>query len=592
MKKILCLVLAMLVIFSLVAGCASGGETTTTPAPSTGSTGSSGSTSGGSTDTGSTGGDTTEESPKFTPNPPIDWPQYPVTNVEQDVLRYDMVAQTKELPLCGQKETFSCWWPITTNEYWSNFNEVANIQEMENRTNIHIDYVHPSANELAANFALMIASDDYCDMVFYAGLYTGGGDKAIEDGVFIRLNELIEEHAPNYDFIRNYTADGRKMTITSAGNIWSFYNVCYTNMPGYMGLNIREDIMKKAGIEERPVTIDDWDYALGVMMDTAGTEYAFGLPPTGVTRHSAFLSAWDIGSEWFQRDGVAMYGPAQPEFRNYVELMKGWYDKGYLRSDFYAVAPDNYNSEITMQDYGAEKFVACDGSNGFGTMLLQFGMATNPDLFCVAVRQPVLKEGDEIHIRYDQGVVNKGVSNAEQLAITTACENPELLCSWVDYRYTYEGSMLIYYGVPGLTYVETSPYHIAITENIINNPDGINPMTYMGKYKVGSWGANLGEYTNGWCFLDPAYGVEIQVWAQDKCDHNYPDIDMLTAEAAAEYTALYADIKTYIDETIPKFIIGAISMDEFDDFQSQLKAMGLDRCVELKQEALNDYNSR
>ena len=583
MKKLLSLVLAALMLFALVAGCSSDTEeTSATPTPSTGSE-SSTPTPNENTVTITDGDNTYTHS--YTP---LEWGQYPASDpaVGQDVLEFDMVAVTKNLPLVDEKVTFEAWWPMNASTYYTNYNEAANMQELENRTNIHIEYYQPSATEVATNFPLMIVAEDYADMIYYAGYYTGGGDKAIEDEVYIRLNELIDEYAPNYKAIREYTEEARKMTITSAGNIWGFYNICMENMPGYMGLNIRKDFMDRAGVTERPVTIDDWDETLGVMLDAIDeAEYAIAIPPTGITRYSAFLSAYGIGGEWFQVDGVAKYGPVEPEFRNYIELMRDWYSKGYLRTDFYAVPEANYNNDITWEEYGSGKCVAADGSNTFGNMLNQY--TDNPDVYCLAVRQPVLNEGDETHIRFDQGVIN-----GEQLAITTACENPELLISWVDYRYTFDGYLLLYYGIEGLTYVRDSEYHITITDNIINNEDGASPFTYLGKYTASILQCSLSDYTNGWCFLDPVYAEEIQVWGQDKCDHNYPDIDLLTAEDGAEFSALFTDIETYVFETVPKFIIGDLSMDEYDSFVEQIKAMGIDRCIELKQIALDDFNSR
>jgi len=592
MKKALSLILAVMLILALVAGCTSGGTTTTTPAPDSGSSsgGSTGNT-GSTGSSGSTGGETTGTVTKdgFVHNyTPLEWPEYPASDVGQDILQFDMIATTKNLPLTDEKATFTAWWPMGANDYYSDFNGAANMQELEARTNIHIDYFHVSGAEVATAFPLMIASDDYADMIYQAESYVGGGDKAIEDEVYIRLNELIDEYAPNYNAIRTYTDTAKKMTITSAGNIWGFYNICKEHMPGYMGMNIRQDFMDRVGLTERPVTIADWDEYLGIMLDgIEEAEYALAIPPTGVTQWSGFLSAWDIGSDWFQIDGVAKFGPYEPEFRNYLELMIDWYNKGYIRSDFYAVVPDNYNMEICWGELGEGLCVASDGANCFGNMLYSFGNTDNPDINIVAVRQPILNEGDETHIRFDQGVIN-----GSQLAITTSCENPELLVSWVDYRYTFDGYLLIYYGVEGLTYYLTDDYHVTITDHVINNEDGVSGMSYLMKYTASVLQCSVSDYTNGWCFLDPRYATEIKVWGMDKCDDNYPDIPMLTAEDGNEFAALYTDIETYIHENIPKFIIGDISMDKYDDFVKTLKTMGIERCIELKQKALDDYNSR
>ena len=580
MKKLFSLLLVAVMLFALVAGCSDGAEENPSSTPTSSSTDPTASADGENVRTIVDGENTYTHS--YTP---IVWGEYPATDVGQYVLEFDMVATTKDLPLTGEKVTFDAWWPMNANSYITDYNEATNTQEMENRTNIHIEYYQPPSTEAATSFPLMIASNDYADLIFYAGYYTGGGDKAIEDEVYIRLNELIDEYAPNYKAIREYTDEARKMTVTSAGNIWGFYSICKENMPGYMGLNMRQDFMDRAGITERPVTIDDWDEALGTMLNAIDSaEYALAIPPTGIARWSAFLSAWGIGGEWFQVDGVAKYGPIEPEFRNYVELMRDWYQKGYLRTDFYAVPEANYNNDITWEEYGMGKCVAADGSNTFGNMLARYG---DEEAFGIAIRQPVLNEGDETHIRFDQGVIN-----GQQLAISTACEDPELLVSWVDYRYTVDGWLLLSYGTEGETYVRDGDWHISVTDNIINNDEGVSASVFRSKYCVGGLEATLSDYTVNWCFLDPAYADEILVWGQDKCDHNYPDIDLLTAADGAEFAALFTDIETYVFETVPKFIIGTLSMDDYDDFVNQIKAMDIDRCIELKQIALDDFNSR
>ena len=517
--------------------------------------------------------------------------KHEVTDVGQDVLKFDMVSKTKQLPLTDERVTFTAWWPMGAGfaTTYDNYAKYPNMIEMENRTNVHIEYKQPSSTDVANSFPLMIASEDYTDMIFYADLYAGGGDKAIDDGVYIKLNDLIDKYAPNYNAIRNYTDDARKMTVTSSGNIWGFYSICKEHMPGYMGLNIRQDYLDKIGYQGRPVTIDDWTDVLGKLQSGISTlKYVFALPPTGVPQWSAFTSAYDIGSDWYQVDGKAKFGPSEPDFRKYVELMKSWYDKGYLRKDFYGVNPANYNMDVCWKELGAGDCAASDGANSFGNMLLNFGQSTDPNINVVAVHQPVVNKGDETHIRFDQGVIN-----GHQLAITTACKNPELLTSWVDYRYTFDGFLLIYYGVEGQTFEETSDYHVSFTDLVMKDKDGLAPFTALGSlYAAGILECSLSDYTNGWCFLDPRYATEIKVWAEDKYDHNYPNISFLNANDASEYAALYNDIDTYVKETIPKFIIGSMSMDQYDNFVSKLHTMNIDRCIELKQAVLDDYNKR
>ena len=63
----------------------------------------------------------------------------------------------------------------------------------------------------------------------------------------------------------------------------------------------------------------------------------------------------------------------------------------------------------------------------------------------------------------------------------------------------------------------------------------------------------------------------------------------MNVDESQEYTDLYADIETYQDENIVKFVVGDKSLDEFDDFVATLKQMGIERCVELEQAAYDRY---
>ena len=66
-----------------------------------------------------------------------------------------------------------------------------------------MEYIHPNDQQTAEQFNLMIASDELPDVIEYdwtgrsAGSYPGGPEKAIQDGVILELNDLIDQYAPN-----------------------------------------------------------------------------------------------------------------------------------------------------------------------------------------------------------------------------------------------------------------------------------------------------------------------------------------------------------------------------------------------------------
>ena len=57
----------------------------------------------------------------------------------------------------------------------------------------------------------------------------------------------------------------------------------------------------------------------------------------------------------------------------------------------------------------------------------------------------------------------------------------------------------------------------------------------------------------------------------------------------AERKSIYSDIDTYMDETISKFVVGDLSLDQFDSFVQQLKDMGIEDCIAIEQTAYDRY---
>ena len=100
-------------------------------------------------------------------------------------------------------------------------------QQREKDSGIHIEFIHPALGQEAEQFNLMIASRDLPDLVEYNWVnYQGGVQKAIDDGVIIKLNDYIDQYAPNF---KKTVSDGSKLSKiydkgskTDEGNYFAF----------------------------------------------------------------------------------------------------------------------------------------------------------------------------------------------------------------------------------------------------------------------------------------------------------------------------------------------------------------------------------
>jgi putative aldouronate transport system substrate-binding protein len=120
---------------------------------------------------------------------------------------------------------------------------------------------------------------------------------------------------------------------------------------------------------------------------------------------------------------------------------------------------------------------------------------------------------------------------------------------------------------------------------ILNNPEGMTVTQALTKYTGSDQGTSKRQQT---MYTDYQLAA-VTAWTTD-VDGAYvlPDLT-LSADDSAEASALLGDIRTHISEASLKFVVGERSLSEFEDFRTELKDMGIERVIEIYQEAYNSY---
>jgi putative aldouronate transport system substrate-binding protein len=65
-----------------------------------------------------------------------------------------------------------------------------------------------------------------------------------------------------------------------------------------------------------------------------------------------------------------------------------------------------------------------------------------------------------------------------------------------------------------------------------------------------------------------------------------------TEKESTEFSAIMLDVTTLVDEMSLKIIFGIEPLDSFDDYVAQIKALGIDRALEIQTAALTRYMKR
>src|SRR5699024_199237 len=208
----------------------------------------------------------------------------------------------------GYPESLSYWIALDANVAATskNLNEVGVYQEIEKITGTKVDFKHPSGEgeQVTEQFNLMLNSKDLPDVIETNWLTVPKGpDNAINTGTIIRLNELIEEHAPNFNQYLNDNPDIKKMITTDEGNIYSFPFIRGDEaLRVFMGPMLRKDWLDKLDLDV-PETIDEWEEVMTAIRegDPNGNgekdETPLLLELGEIKGYGAFASAWGI-SPW------------------------------------------------------------------------------------------------------------------------------------------------------------------------------------------------------------------------------------------------------------------------------------------------------
>lgn len=492
------------------------------------------------------------------------------------------------LPLVTKPTTFKLWIQ-TTNDITNTIKTLDNSEfykELEKRTGVHIEFIHPTMGQEQQSLNLLIASGDLPDIVqMTKGTvdYPGGMDKAIADGTFLKLNDLAKKNAPNYLKLINSADDIKKSAMTDSGNIAGFFNAGVETQPAWFGNVVRQDWLDELGLKT-PVTYDDWYTMLKAFKEKKGAVAPMMLNYTGFSNIDVFNAGYGVGYKFYQVDGKVKFGPLETGYKEYLTMMNKWYKEGLIDKDF-----------TTKKDFIPSASFTTTGKTGAWTdiyVLLSAdkakAAATDPKYRAVGVPAPVLKEGDKLHLRQ----INDKVGTSFW-AVSKSCKDPDTAVKWMDYNFSPDGVALSNFGIKDKTYTVGSDGKPVYTEFIYKNPDGLSFGGAMAKY-VKHPSGSMEYHWERELAGQPKDNLEAQTqWGKDN-DGSYviPAAVTLTSDEGTEFAQIMGDIDTYMSEMNIKFILGQEPLTKYDDYVKKIKSMNIDKAIKLEQAALDRYNAR
>ncbi|MCF0135615.1 MAG: extracellular solute-binding protein [Lachnospiraceae bacterium] len=502
-----------------------------------------------------------------------------------------------KLPLCAEKQELTVWL-IYSGTVMADLNDVAGVKQMEENTNVHINWIPVEQNELSEKYGILLASGDYPDIIYSNMSYPGGFEVGVEDGVISPdMDSLIRNYMPNYMALINSSDQARREACNDEGKMLVARIIVgqdYTaeSEGTYQGLAYRADLLEQLGMDV-PTTVDGWHDVL-VAAKNAGIPNPFVLDQNG---GSALSGAWGISTEsannWLMLKGDTITsGAVEDEFEDYLNTMKAWYAEGLINPNFtsFHFYLDTPNSVNTNDSILYSRVLSAFTGNNYA----MYRMVTEqPNEFLQAITAPSLNEGDPVVQAAGRVIAKEGIY------ITTACENPALAAQWLDYQYSFEGMLLNWYGIENETYTLDADGIPQFTEAVFNNDSGLSTNDYLSQYAL-NWGNSwLGKHciSASWKVSTTAAGGHNQelesddIWSEPETNVWVTSSLTLTEEESDAISSELTALVTMINEYTVNYIIGQ-DVKPFEEFREDLYSFGLQEVLDTYQAAYDRYLAR
>lgn len=477
---------------------------------------------------------------------------------------------------------------------WPNPNYTANYPSFEatpaagygeEATGIKVDYIDDHSNTDEA-FQLMIASEKMPDLVAHnwLSLYPGGATAAYEDGVCIRLNDVIDQYMPNFKAFLESRPDVKKMISDDEGNIYFVPQVGADSSLYTFGSYVRADMLEELG-EEIPTTLDGWHDLFVKVKDTYGiTPYSLH---NGWLLNMSFISyAYGVGDTDYIVDdnGKAVYNRTSDHYKEFLMTLNQWYNEGLIDTDIATISVNDVMAKVINGEVFASSAWLGSGMQAVET--------ASEDFEVQAFATPALKEGEKAEFTYGNwAVYGQGV------VITPDCENVETAARWLDYFFSEEGILLYNYGKEGKDFTMVDGAPVFSDDVLYNIPEGWTQSQSIGAINFATNGYTAG-YKDEWYY--PQHMVTqsakdaLAIWADVEgggFKHKWPNVSY-TADEASEMARYSTNLSTTANEWGMNFVIGAVSFDQWDAYIAEMEAMGANEALAINQAALDRYNNR
>jgi putative aldouronate transport system substrate-binding protein len=453
-------------------------------------------------------------------------------------------------------------------------------QEVEKRTGVKIEWDVVPSDQYTTQIQTRLAAGtgnlpDIIMMPFGQTMVYAAS------GVIIPIDKLIEEHAPN---LKKYFDTNPFLKALNSAYDGCMYKIS-SDVTGSLYINpfvwiIRKDWLDALSLNE-PLTTDDW-YVMAKAFKENDLNKNGSLDEIPIQAYGGHRFLMKFGEPWglrlfysggfsVDKDGKVQYDYISPKFKEMLGWLNKLYKEELIDQEFTSITGTEMWGRVARNVVGA--FPAFTTSVAAGTKMLKDNGV--PDGEYMAYTPPKGPYGDQI--------AEHGQNFSGDYAISKDCKHPDIAIKWLDFIVaSEEGNELMMYGIEGETYIKENG-ECKYTDLVLNNPNQLSAMEVLRDY--GAWPHT--PYIQTYEAYKAMYAntpelIEASNKIRPFLVSPFPDI-IGTDDENSTVATIMADMQTYMDEMIVKFIIGQESLDKFDDYVNRIKELKIDDVLKIKQ---------
>lgn len=468
------------------------------------------------------------------------------------------------------------------------YNKVASWEKYQKMTNVKIDWGLIPNDDKEEKRNLALSGGDYPEAFHTGGFGVRDVGKYGRQGVFIKLNDLIDQYMPNLKKLIDDNKDFKRGLTFPDDAIYGMPNI---HDPDFLGLRIqyklwaRTDWLDKFDMDMPKTTDEFYRYLKAVKSKKPnGKSDAIGYAEAGELDklRNALLGAFGIGNRGVtqpyldadpdDKDKLRFYRTTD-EYKALVEYVHRLYKEGLIAKNSFSIDPAKFQNSIKKGVYGSTVDLAMNARYG--------GEAKHFEAV------PSLKGPDGENTWNYIYTPLKGVGN---FVITDNNDHPVETARWMDYFYSDDGSKLFFMGVEGKSYKETK-HGVEYLDKITDNPKGLTQdealkpyVTYMGG---GYPGIVKEDYFKGVEGSDESTKAAKKL-KPDEQSEIWPHFTF-TEDEQQKLDSVGDDIEKYVTESWANFVTGKTPLSKWKKYVDKIKQMGLDDYMEVQQAAYDRF---